>query len=233
MLTREEAAKIFEGETIECTPTDRKRVCVPIHNFVGAKEEEFTSWDGSKQKAKGYKFVNETDGSEQLAAVDSGVLMCYEDKMSDGRMRSEAIKEYLEKHPLAVKTVNGVADLVTFMNSIAIGSSGKSDVYTTDLGFVSKKIAGAPAKEDIQPGQVVVGQKISDRVKAFFIEPGTQFEGAEGTTEPQTAGAKGAYVLKDSSGMRLIQAEEFVKSYKVISEPKAKGKATPDKGIEM
>ena len=149
MITYDDAAKKFEGETMEITPTDKKRICIPVHNHVGSHEVEFTSWDGSKQKVTGYKFVNETDGSEQVAAAKDGVLMCYEGKAPDGRMRSEAIKEYLDKHPLAAKTATGVENLVKFLNSVAIGENGKSDVYSTDLGFVSKKILGAPAKEDI------------------------------------------------------------------------------------
>jgi len=223
MITREDAMKKFEGETVEVTPTDKKRICIPVHNFVGAKEEEYTNWDGSKLQAKGYKFLNETDGSEQLAAVDGGVLMCYEGQTPDGKMRSAAVKEYLDQHPLAAKTVRGVEDLVGFLKTIAIGSEGKPDVYTTDLGFVSKKILGAPAKEDIKPGQMIVGQKVSSTLQAYKVGKGVEFEGAEGTASSQVAGENGAWIIKEKdSGPRMIQQKEFEKAYQITKVPVSK-----------
>lgn len=219
MITREDALKKFAGETTEITPTDRERICIPIHNFIGAKEEEYTSWDGSKIKAEGYKFVNETDGSEQLATVKDGVLMCYEGKTPDGKKRSEAIKEYLDKHPLAVKTAHGVENLVGFLKTVALGQSGKPDVYTTDLGFVSKKILGAPAKENIQPGQMIVGQKVSSTLQAFKVGPGVEFEGAEGTASTQKADKDGAWIIKEGENMRMIQDAEFKSAYMITKKP--------------
>ena len=220
MITYDEALKKFEGETMEITPTDKKRICIPVHGHVGSQEVEFTSWDGSKQTITGYKFVNETDGSEQVAATKDGVLMCYEGKTPDGRARSEVIKEYLDKHPLATKTATGVANLVKFLNTVAIGEQGKADVYSTDLGFVAKKILGAPAKEDIKPGEMIVGQKVSATLQAIKIGPGVEFEGAPGTASTQKADKNGAYLLKDDSGIRMIQTSEFNQAYQITKMPK-------------
>lgn len=220
MITYDEALKKFEGETMEVTPTDKKRICIPVHNHVGSQEVEFTSWDGSKQTVVGYKFVNQTDGSEQVASAKDGVLMLYEGKMPDGRMRSEAVKEYLDKHPLAAKTAGGVEKLVVFLNTIAVGDKGKPDVYSTDLGFVAKKILGAPAKEDIKPGQMIVGQKVSATLQALKIGPSVEFEGAPGTASTQKSGKDGAYLLKDDSGVRMIQTSEFNQAYQITKMPK-------------
>ena len=224
MISYEDALKKFEGETIEITPTDKKRICIPIHNHVGSQEVEFTSWDGSKQKTVGYKFVNQTDGSEQVAAAKDGVLMLYEGKTPDGKMRSEAVREYLDKHPLAAKTASGVEKLVGFLNTIAIGDKGQSDVYSTDLGFVAKKILGAPAKEDIKPGQMIVGQKVSATLQAFRVGPGVEFEGAPGTASTQKAGTDGAYIIKDDSGARMIQTAEFNQAYMITKNPITMGR---------
>lgn len=227
MITREEALKKLEGDVYEITPTEQERICIPVHGFVGAKEEEYTNWDGSKLKAKGFKFVNQTDGSEQLAAVDAGVLMCYEGKTPDGkRMRSEAVKEYLDNNPLAAKTVHGVEDLVGFLSTIAIGSEGKPDVYTTDLGFVSKKILGAPSKEDIKPGQMIVGQKVAGTLKAYKVAKGVEYEGAPGTVTKQVAGENGAWIIASNDGHpRMIQDGEFKKAYKIVKTPSIKAKS--------
>ena len=219
MITHEQAAKLFEGEAMEVTPTDKKRICIPVHNHIGSKEVEFTSWDGSKQKVVGYKFLNETDGSEQVASATDGVLMCYEGQTQDGKLRSQAVKEYLDKHPFTTKTASGVKNLVKFLNTIAISDKGTPDVYTTDLGFVAKKILGAPAKDDIQPGQVVVGQKVSQKLQAIRVGAGVEFEGAEGTASTQKAGKDGAYLLKDDSGIRMIQTSEFHQAYTITKMP--------------
>lgn len=219
MISYEDALKKFEGETLEVTPTDKKRICIPVHNHIGSKEVEFTSWDGSKQKTVGVKFVNETDGSEQVASAKDGVLMCYEGKTPDGRNRSEVVKEYLDKHPLAARTADGLKNLVGFLNTVAIGDKGKPDVYSTDLGFVAKKILGAPAKDEIKPGQMIVGQKVSSTLQAFRVGAGAEFEGAPGTVSSQKAGKDGAYILKDDSGLRMIQAAEFNQAYKITKMP--------------
>jgi len=233
MITYDEALKKFEGETMEIMPTDKKRICIPVHNHVGSQEEEFTSWDGSKQKAVGYKFKCENDGSDQLATAQDGVLMCYEGTTPDGRVRSEAVKEYLDTHPLAAKTKSGVAKLVEFLNEITkeVRSDGvvRGDVYSTDLGFVSKKIVGAPAKEDIKPGQMIVGQKAAaNTLKAIRIAEGVEFEGAPGTASgkegTQKARKGGAYLVQDTVGdekpIHLIQLEDFKKAYIVTKMPK-------------
>lgn len=221
MITYSEALKKFEGETMEVTPTDKKRICIPVHNHIGSGEVEFTSWDGSKQKTVGYKFLNQTDGSEQVAAAKDGVLMLYEGKTPDGKTRSEAVKEYLDKHPLATKTAGGVEKLVEFLNTVAKDKvTSNSDVYSTDLGFVSKKILGAPAKEDIKSGQMIVGQKVSSTLQAIKIGPNVEFEGAPGTASTQKSGKDGAYLLKDDSGVRMIQSEEFKKAYMITKMPK-------------
>ena len=226
MISRKDALKKFEGDTTEITPTDKERICIPIHGFVGAKEEEYTSWDGSKICAKGYKFLNETDGSEQLASVNDGVIMCYEGYTPDGKKRSEAIKEYLEHHLLATKTLSGVKNLVGFIKTVAIGSEGKPDVYTTDLGFVSKKILGAPSKEDIKPGQMIVGQKVSSTLHAYKVGKGVEFEGAEGTSSAQIAGENGAWIIKDNDGgLRMIQDTEFKSAYKITKIPEMNSKS--------
>jgi len=219
MITREQASKMFEGETIEITPTDKKRICIPVHNHIGSKEVEFTNWDGSKKKAVGYKFINETDGSEQVASAENGVLMCYEGQTPDGGLRSEAVKKYLDKHPLAAKTASGVENLVKFLNTIAIGDKGKPDVYTTNLGFVSKKILGAPAQENITPGEVIVGQKVSVTMQAFRVGPGVEYEGASGTASSQKAGKEGAYIVKDGDSIHMIQAKEFNEAYRITKMP--------------
>ena len=39
MLTSDETLKKFEGETMEIMPTDKKRICIPVHNHVGSHEE--------------------------------------------------------------------------------------------------------------------------------------------------------------------------------------------------
>lgn len=228
MIKYEDALKQFEGETMEIMPTDKKRICIPIHNHVGSQEEEFTSWDGSKQKVVGYKFANENDGSEQVASAKDGVLMCYEGKTPDGRNRSEAIKEYLDSHPLAAKTKGGIEKLVAFMNEATkeLREDGKikGDVYSTDLGFVSKKILGAPAKDDIKPGQMIVGQKVAGTLQAYKVAEGVEFEGAPGTASSQKAGKGGAYIIKDDSGARMIQAAEFNKAYVVTKMPASMGR---------
>lgn len=224
MLTYDETLKKFEGETMEIMPTDKKRICIPVHNHVGSHEEEFTSWDGSKQKVVGYKFINENDKSEQVASAQDGVLMCYEGKTPDGKNRSEVIKDYLDAHPLAAKTKGGVEKLVAFMNEATKETRAdgtiRGDVYSTDLGFVSKKVLGAPAKENIQPGQMIVGQKVQATLQAFKVAEGVEFEGAPGTASSQKAGKGGAYIIKDDSGARMIQAEEFKKAYVVTKTPK-------------
>lgn len=221
MITHDDAIKTLEGDVWEITPTDKERICISVSGFLGAKEEEYTSWDGSKIKAQGYKFVNETDGSEQLAAVDGGVIMCYEGLTPDGRKRSEVIKEYLDQHKMAAKTLGGVQNLVSFLNKVTVKDDGKSDVYTTDTGFVAKKILGAPSKDEIKAGQMIVGQKVASTLQAYKVGPGVEFEGTDGTSSAQIAGKDGAWIIKakDEILPRMIQNAEFRQAYRITKTP--------------
>ena len=72
---------------------------------------------------------------------------------------------------------------------------------------------------------MIVGQKVSAKLQAFKVGPGVEFEGAPGTASTQTAGKDGAYILKDDSGMRMIQTAEFKQAYNIIKMPKT---MTPD-----
>lgn len=96
------------------------------------------------------------------------------------------------------------------------------DVWDTDVNFAAG-LKNAPAKEDIKPEKVFTGIKAKEAVTAFKVKEGEQFEGAEGT--PQTAGKGGAYIIKDKSGIRMIQAEEFAKAYTVTKDNSVKIKA--------
>ena len=80
----------------------------------------------------------------------------------------------------------------------------------------------------LKPGKVFAGAKKKETVQAFYVKEGTEFEGAAGT--PQVAGKGGAYILKDTAGMRLIQSDEFAKSYAVVKRPKVN---VQGKGKEM
>ena len=89
---------------------------------------------------------------------------------------------------------------------------------------MSKKILGAPAKEDIQPGQMIVGQKVQSTLQAYRVAEGVEFEGAPGTASSQKAGKGGAYIIKDDSGARMIQAAEFNQAYVVTKVPASMGR---------
>lgn len=74
----------------------------------------------------------------------------------------------------------------------------------------------APAKEDIKPGKVFTGVKKKEAVQAVKVPEGTVFESRD-----QVADKGGAYIVKDSKGMRLVQADAFAKSYQITKMPKA------------
>ena len=230
---------------MEITPTDLKRICIPVHGHIGSQEERYTSWDGSEQSTVGVKIYNENDSAYQVASAVDGVIICAEGKAPDGRDRSVVIQEYLDKHPFATKTKSGIEKLAQFMNEVTKEwrekknpETGKvekqllGDVYTTDLNFVSKKIAGAPAKDDIKPGQMIVGQKVQSVLQAIRIGEGVEFEGAPGTSGQnkghQTARAGGAYLVAEmidgQKHVRLVQKEDFDKAYTIIKMPKAMAK---------
>lgn len=209
MITIEQAAKIFEGETIEAEPTGMRRVIIPAYGFLGATPQKRQEWgaDGPfMEDVKGIKFHNPKDSADQVLKQHDGVLICYEKPGLVGK-----INDYLAENP---KTFADSAHVKRFI-SFLVKETG--DVWDTDINFAAG-LKDAPAKEDIKPGKVFTGIKKKELVKAFYIEPGEQFQGAVG--EPQTAQENGAYILSDSKGMRLSQAEEFKQSYKITKMPK-------------
>ena len=218
MLSAEDAYKKFEGETLVCTPTDRKRLIIPAYGFKGAKDAKRPEWPAPTyemvmQDVKGLTFHNPKDDAEQVLKQNDGCLICY-----DAPGLQEKVEAYLEKNPNAFFTAGTTEKFIDFLKQHAIDpKTGKADVYDTDVDFAAGLI-GAPAREDIKPGKVFSGAKKKETMQAFYVKEGTEFEGAAGT--PQVAGKGGAYILKDTAGMRLIQSDEFAKSYAVVKRPK-------------
>lgn len=78
-------------------------------------------------------------------------------------------------------------------------------------------IERCPEKRRVQLGKTGTYVKNKEAVSAVFVPAGTKFRGPTGS--PQIADKKGAYLIKDSAGIRMIQAEEFKKAYEVTRDP--------------
>ena len=155
----------------------------------------------------------------QVLKQKDGVIVCY-----DAPGRKENIEKYLAEHP---KTFDNAIRLGHFINylssSVVTSKGGKADLWDADVAFAAS-LKGAPAKEDIKPGKVFSGVKKKEVVQAVRVPEGTKFESRD-----QVADKGGAYIVKDSKGMRLVQADAFAKSYQITQMPKA---MTKEKGNE-
>jgi len=224
MITNEQAAKMFEQPVIEAIPTDMKRIVIPAYGFAGGKDTKREEWgaDGPfMEDVKGLEFHNPKDNANQVLKQKDGVLLCY-----DAPGRKEKIETYLASHPNTFKTANYMSDFIEYLKRDVVNEGGKADLWDSDINFASS-LVGAPNKEDIKPGKVFTGAKKKEAIQAIRLPKGAVFEGAVG--QPQTAGEKGAYLIKDSAGMRMIQTEEFSKAYSVTKIPNA---MTKQKEIE-
>lgn len=222
MITYDEALKKFEGDVIEAMPTEMKRIVIPAFGFSGATPQKRQEWgvDGPfMEDVQGLAFLNPKDAAEgetkpnQVLKQNDGVLLCY-----DAPGRKEKIDAYLAENPKALSDSIHLKHFIKYLTTKVVNEGGKADLWDADTSFAAG-LTGAPAKEDIKPGQVFSGVKKKEMVQAFQVKEGEVFEGAEG--HPQTAGKGGAYVIKDSKGMRLIQADAFAKSYQITKMPKA------------
>ena len=217
MITQEQAAKRFEGDTLICAPTDKKRLIIPAFGYTGAiktKRPEYLPPDYQMvmQDVDGLEFFNPKDNATQVLKQQDGCLICY-----DAPGLKEKIDEYISKNPDAFKTADGVKGVIDFLKQHAIDpSTGKADVYDTDTAFAAGLI-GAPDKDKIVPGKTFVGAKKKETVKAFKVAEGVEFTGPTGT--PQVAQKGGAYIISDSNGMRMIQADVFQDTYAVVKKP--------------
>lgn len=214
MITNEQAAKMFEQPTIEAIPTDMKRIIIPAYGFAGGKDTKREEWgaDGPfMEDVKGLEFHNPKDNGNQVLKARDGVLICY-----DAPGRKEKIDSYLEAHPNTFKTATYVNDFIDYMKKEVVNQGGKADLWDSDVNFAAG-LVGAPAKEDIVPGKTFTGAKKKEAVQAVLLPEGAVFEGAVG--QPQTADKGGAYLIKDSAGMRMIQKEEFAKAYSITKVP--------------
>lgn len=209
MITNADAEKKFtSNNVIEAEPTGIRRVIIPAYGFAGATPQKRQEWgaDGPfMEDVQGYKFHNPKDNADQILKKNDGVVICY-----DAPGRVDKINKYLKENPQTFKDVIHLKKFISFMQKET------GDVWDTDVNFAAG-LKNAPAKEDIKPGKVFTGIKAKEAVTAFRVKEGEQFEGAEGT--PQTAGKGGAYIIKDKSGIRMIQAAEFAKAYTVTKEP--------------
>lgn len=214
MITNQQADKMFEQPTIEAIPTDMKRIIIPAYGFAGAKDAKREEWgaDGPfMEDVKGLTFHNPKDNADQVLKQNDGVLICY-----DAPGRKEKISAYLNEHPETFKTANFLNKFIDYMKKDVVNEGGKADLWDSDVNFAAG-LVGALAKEDIKPGKIFTGAKKKEAVQAVLLQAGAEFEGAAG--QPQTAGKDGAYLIKDSAGMRLIQKAEFAKAYSITKIP--------------
>lgn len=216
MITYDEATKKFEGDTIEAIPTGMKRIVIPAFGFSGATPQKRQEWgaDGPfMEDVKGMVFKNPYDNADQVLKQKDGVLLCY-----DAPERKEKIEAYLAENPKALTDAIHLKHFIKYLTTEVVSTNGgKPDLWDSDTAFAAG-LTGAPAKEDIKPGQIFSGVKKKEVVKAIKVPEGAVFEGAEG--HPQTADKGGAYIVKDSKGMRLIQSDAFAKSYQITKLPK-------------
>lgn len=220
MITNEQAAKMFERPTIEAVPTDMKRLVIPAYGFAGADDAKRQEWgaDGPfMEDVKGLVFKNPKDNADQVLKQKDGVLLCY-----DAPGRKEKIEQYLKDNPGALMTKNKVNQFIDYLSKNVVNEGGKADLWDSDINFAAS-LKDAPAKEDIKPGMVFSAVKKKEAVQAVYVAAGVEFEGAEG--HPQTAGENGAYILKDNSGMRMIQKAEFAKAYQITKTPQTRANA--------
>lgn len=217
MITQELAEKRFAGDTLICSPTDKKRLIVPAFGFTGAiktKRPEYLPPDYKMvmQDVDGIEFFNPKDNATQVLKQKDGCLICY-----DAPGLKEKVDSFIKDHQDAFKTASGVKSVIEFLKQNAIDpSTGKADVYDTDIDFASGLI-GAPTKDKILPGKTFTGAKKKETIQAFKVAEGVEFMGP--TQTPQIAQKGGAYIIKDSSGMRMIQADVFQNTYAVIKKP--------------
>ena len=217
MLTQEQAQKRFEEETLICAPTDRKRLIIPAFGFSGAvpaKRPEYLPPDYQMvmQDVEGLVFENPKDQAMQVLKQKDGCLICY-----DAPGLKEKVDAYIAEHHDAFQSAQGVTQFIEFLSQHAIDpKTGRADIYDTDVDFAAGLI-GAPAKDKIVPGKTFSGAKKKETVKAFKVAAGVEFEGPTGT--PQVADKDGAYILSDSAGMRMIQADAFKETYAIVKQP--------------
>ena len=219
MITIDEAAKRFEGDVIEAFPTAVKRIVIPAFGFAGATPQKRQEWgaDGPfMEDVQGFVFKNPKDNADQVLKQKDGVLLCY-----DAPGRKKKIEGYLAEHPDTFNNSIQLKHFIKYLTNEVVNEGGKADLWDSDTAFAAG-LTGAPAKEDIKPGQVFSGVKKKEVVQAFQVKEGEKFPGADG--EPQTAEKGGAYIIKDSAGMRLIQADAFAKAYQITKMPKAMSK---------
>lgn len=214
MIDNQKAAEIIEQSSIEAIPTDMKRIIIPAYGFAGAKDEKRQEWgaDGPfMEDVKGLTFHNPKDDATQVLKQHDGCLICY-----DAPGRKEKINDYLQKHPKTFLTASSVKHFIDYLKNEVVNEGGKADLWDTDINFAAS-LKDAPAKEEIKPGVIFSGVKKKEVVQAAYVNEGAVFAGATG--HPQTAGKDGAYLVKDSAGIRLVQKAEFLKAYNFTKVP--------------
>ena len=151
--TNEIIRRFYTEQTLEATPSDLKRIIIPVFGFSGADSCEYKDWDGKTKNDTGLTFFNPKDNSLQFVKQKDGCLILY-----DGPGRQEKISEYLEKNPDALKTAEGIRAFIKYIKEKVVTDSGKADLWNTDTKFVSN-LKNAPKKEDIKSGKMVVFEK--------------------------------------------------------------------------
>ena len=220
MISNEDIIKRFETqETLEAVPSDMKRIVIACQGFEGAVPCTYKNWKGEEETTDGLLFSNPKDSAVQALKQANGVLVMY-----DGPGRQVKVANYLKEHPDAVKTAEGIQQLISYLKTEVVNDGGKPDLWDANTKFASN-LKDGPALETIKPGQMIVSAKKQEVINAIYVARGVEFQGPAAT--PQVAGEGGAYIIREAKGddfsYRMVQADVFKKAYEITKLPAGGG----------
>ena len=229
MLSYEELKIVLQSDWIkQAIPTDVKRVIIPLPMGVVGETVTYVDWKGKKRTGNGFLFNNPTDKRIQYLDAKNGVIIGYEGECPEGKnnqmiSRSLAIKNYLKKHPNALKTKNDLLETIQyFQNKIFKHATDVTkwdenadvDMWTSDIDWL---VVNFDEKDIFYKGKlknVISATKKTAILDAIYFGPNLKIEGI-GETSP-----KGSWVLSFKGKLNLITKDAFNSAYKIISKRK-------------
>jgi hypothetical protein len=232
MISHEEIKQALKSDWVEhVIPTNAKRVIITLPNKLIGKNVKYINWTGKETTDNGFLFFNSTDKRQQFLRADGGILIGYEGECPEGEngemiSRSQAVSNYLKKHPLALSCESNIKKTIEyfkehiFKHGIDVTKWDKNanpDIWSSDVewlvvNFDDKDIFD----KNMQLKPVISAVKVTSVFDAVYFGPNLIVEGI-GTTS-----TKGSWILSKNKKFNLITDDAFKCAYKKIDKKNKK-----------
>ena len=219
------------GYATAVIPTDAKRVIIPLPQGIIGQDVEYVEWDGKPAQGNGFLFQNATDKRAEFIQADGGIFIGHEGECPEGPngemiLRSQAVENYLKKHPDAFSDAMHIQETILYLQTHVFkhasdpakwDKNAVSDIWASNQKWLKDNFNESDIYDSAGNLRSVISasKKAEKEYTAVYFGPNFSIEGLGETSD------RGSYAVRQPDGsVNLCVAEAFEKTYQRLYQRK-------------